>query len=512
MKLYRSNLISLIFAISLTFSCNKFDKPSKDNLVIAIEKAPMSLDPRYALDTFSERICRLIYDGLLEIDDNFNYVPDLAQSYTMPDEKTYVFKLKRNVHFHDGSKLTSEDVRYTYETIMDPEYGSVFRNAFINVDKIETPDEYTVVIRLKKPYAPFRTAVRMGIIPKRIGEKLGKEFSKQPVGTGVFKLKKNLGRDGVILERFPDYKPERAKLKTVTFKPVLDDTVRTLGLLKGSIDLVLNAIPAALLTKVRENEETAVKTGDGVQYQYMGFNLQDPVLKNLLVRRAIAHAIDRSSIIKYKLGGLAKPSTGLLAPINWAYYGDVHKYDYDPEKAKKLLDRAGYGLKQKDKKSYRLSLTYKTSTNPEALEIAGVIAANLRSVGIEVTLRSLEFGVFFDDIKSGNFQIYTLSWTGITEPDHYHYIFNSESFPPNGANRGRYKNKEMDRLTSLARVTVDQEKQKKIYAKIQQLAAEELPYVSLWHKDNVVAYRKSVKGFKLKANGDYYYLRDTHKE
>ena len=504
--------IFVVLSVLFLFSCSKFGKPTKENLVIAIEKAPMSVDPRFAMDTFSDRICRLMYDGLLDIDDSFNYVPNLAESYSMPDDKTYIFKLKQGVKFHDGSILTSADVKYTYETIMDPKFGSIFRNAFDEVQNIETPDESTIIIKLKKPFAPFRTAVRIGIVSQKVGQRLGKEFAKEPTGTGIFKLKKNMGRDGLVLERFDGYHGGAAKIQYVTFKPVLDDTVRALELMKGSADLVLNAIPAGLLDEVKKNGKISAAVGDGVQYQYMGFNMEDPILKNIKVREAVAYAIDRDSLIKYKLGGLAKKSSGLLAPVSWAYSPNVTEYEFNPEKANKILDEAKFPFKNTKEGKYRFDLVYKTSTNPESLEIAGVIADNLKKIGINVIIRSLEFGVFFDDIKKGNFQLFTLSWTGITDPDQYYYIFNSKSFPPDGGNRGRYSNKKMDGLTELARVTLDQNKQKKIYAEIQKLASQDLPYVSLWHKDNLVAMRNNIKGFKLKANGDYYYLKDTFKE
>jgi len=301
-------------------------------------------------------------------------------------------------------------------------------------------------------------------------------------------------------------------LKYVSFKPILDDTVRTLELMKGTVDLVLNAIPAELLTEVKKKKNLEVISGDGVQYQYLGMNLEDPILKDLSVRKAIAYAIDRDSIIEYKMKGKAKKSTGLLAPISWAYTSNVEKYEFDPKKSRDILDKAGYKLKDQKDGKYRFKLTYKTSTNPEALEIAGVIADNLKKVGIEVELRSLEFGVFFDDVKKGNFHIYTLSWTGITDPDHYYYTFNSNSIPPNGGNRNRYRNKRMDELTEQSRVKIDEGSLKGIFSEIQKLAAKELPYVSLWHRDNIVALNKNVKGFKLKANGDYFHLRSTYKE
>jgi peptide/nickel transport system substrate-binding protein len=240
----------------------------------------------------------------------------------------------------------------------------------------------------------------------------------------------------------------------------------------------------------------------------MGINLTDPILKNKLVRKAIAYSIDRESIIKYKFRGMARLSNSLLVPEHWAYEGNVEKYPYNPEIAKRLLDEAGFVDPDGDGPQKRFTITYKTSTNKFRIQIARMICNMLENVGIGVNLRAYEFGTFFSDIKSGNFQIYTMQWTEPLEPDFYYWIFHSKSIPDesgntNGANRGRYKNEEIDNLLSAGRIEIDREKRKEIYSKVQKIISDELPYISLWHEDNIAIINSRYTNYNIFPNASF---------
>jgi len=219
------------------------------------------------------------------------------------------------------------------------------------------------------------------------------------------------------------------------------------------------------------------------------------------VRQAIAHAIDRDAIIETLLDGQARKADGLLAPENWAYAQGLTRYKYDPEKAELLLDRAGF--KRRGPGEPRFVLSYKTSTDRLRNRIADVMVHQLEQVGIAVEKRSYEWSTFFDDIKKGNFQSFSLTWVGLMDPDILRYIFHSSMTPPVGANRGGYSNLHVDDLLDRARIENDTKKRKDLYVQAQRIIADDCVYVPLWWADDIVVTSKRLEGFKLEPGGVY---------
>ncbi len=317
--------------------------------------------------------------------------------------------------------------------------------------------------------------------------------------------------ESIELARNPLYYDGPPKVPRLLFRTIPEDTVRLLELEKGTIDLILNALPPDSLDRIRRNPSLSVATAPGTNYVYLGFNLTDPVFKERRVRKAFAYAIDRPAIIKNILQGLAEPATGLLSPTNWAYDGRVRRYDYDPAEARRLLDEAGYRDPDGEGPKIRFKVVHKTSQNDLARRVAEVLQEQLARVGVGVDIRTYEWATFYSDIKSGNFQMFTLSWVGVFEPDMFYYLFHSESVPPEGANRGRYSNRELDRLVEEGRRTTDPQRRREIYGRAQEILAEDLPYVPLWYTMNVLAARRGVTGFRLTPAGDFYSLREVEK-
>jgi peptide/nickel transport system substrate-binding protein len=240
--------------------------------------------------------------------------------------------------------------------------------------------------------------------------------------------------------------------------------------------------------------------GEGTNYQYIAFNLNDPVFQDLRVRKAIAHAIDRRRIVKYLLRDQARLATGVIPPNNWSYEADVAEYAYDPDLARRLLREAG-------KES--LSFTFRTSTDETTRLLAAVLQQQLREVGIHMEIRSNEFATFFADVQSGNFQAYSLQWVGgNNEPDIFSLIFHSAMTPPTGANRGHYRNEEVDRLIEFARTETDVEKRRTAYQRIQRIVADELPYISLWYVGNTCVYNKRIRNMSLHPSGEYDFMEN----
>lgn len=495
------------FLLSL-IGCTPSSPPSKTApFVIAIESSPTQLDPRFATDAYSERIGQLLFSRLIRFDPSGEIVSDLAERWEIRSETEYLFYLKKNVTFHDGRPVTSDDVRYTYESLLDPRSGTPHRRLTEIIDRIEAPDPGTVRFHLRKPYAPFLTEMTKGIVPRHLAEFDPARFSSRPVGSGPFSLVRNQPDEGVELAAYAGYFEGAPSLPHLHFRIIPDDSVRLLELEKGNIDLIQNAFPPDALPRLQANPTLKVLHAPGTTYSYIGFNLKDPFLKMTNVRAAIAFAVNREEITRHIFKDLARPADGLLPSSHWAYTSAAKRYRYDPDRAGRLLDQAGFP--DPPGPSPRFKLIHKTSQNELARRVVEVLQRQLGQVGIDLEIRSYEWGTFFADIKAGNFQLFTLSWVGIQDPDMYYNIFHSGGIPPNGSNRGRYENRALDRLVEEGRVTLDPIKRKALYEEVQKIVSEELPYVSLWHLDNVAVMKKEVSGYILYPDGDFYSLTKT---
>jgi peptide/nickel transport system substrate-binding protein len=246
-----------------------------------------------------------------------------------------------------------------------------------------------------------------------------------------------------------------------------------------------------------------VQEAGGENFSYLGFNLEDPVTGLLPVRRAIAHAIDRESILRFLFRGGGRPAQGMFPPEHWAGTDTLEVIPHDPGRARALLASAGFGADRP------LHLVYKTSSDPFRVRLATVIQDQLAQVGIRLDVRSYDWGTFYGDIKAGRFQLYGLSWVGIRTPDIFRHVFHSASVPPEGANRGRYRSTGADRLIEAARAEQDLDRQAALYGELQALLLEELPYVPLWYEDQVYVSRTRVTGYRLAPDGNYDGLVDV---
>ncbi len=489
--------------------CEEEDLLGRGILVVGLEANPTHLDPRLSTDAASSRINELLYSRLFRKNEAGEPVEDLVEEWVRIDATNYRFRIREDVRFHDGRPLDARDVRYSFESTMDPALGSPLRGSYQMIESIECPDPHTLLFRLREPYASLLVNLDLGILPRPRGEGDDGRSREGHIGSGPFRFVSWTQNHEIRLEANPGYFGGPARLREVRFRIVPDDTVRILELRKGTIHLLQNDIEPEVLRSLEQDARFIFQKRQGTNYSYLGLHLKDPILGDLRVRRAIAHAIDRRAIIEHLIGGLAVPAKGVLSPLNWAYEPAVEVYGYDPEEARRLLDEAGYRDPDGPGPSKRFSLSYKTSQNELRRRIGEAIQGFLGEVGIDVKMRSYEWGTFFSDIRKGNFQIYTLTWVGITDPDIYYYLFHSKSIPPNGANRGYYLNPDMDRLIERGRVLQDREKRREVYSRIQKIAARDLPYVSLWNEVNVVVMDRRVRGFVLRPDGDFLSLKDV---
>jgi peptide/nickel transport system substrate-binding protein len=474
-----------------------------DTVTVAIESSPTNLDPRIGSDAQSERIDELMFDSLVKKDAQFNLQPDLATRWEMPNPLTYIFHLRTDVRFQNGQVLTARDVKWTLDSMCDHSILTTKYQGYRNIASIDAPDPATVVIHMKQPDAALLWSLSdgaLGIVPYGSGN----DFQQHPIGTGPFRFVSQELDKEVVLERNPLSWQIAPKIARLRFEVIPDEMTRALALRKGSADIASNALSPDMIWSMRNDKNLAVAEAPGTVVQYLTFNLRDPYLRDSRVRQAIAYAMNRPLVIATLLRGMARPADSLLPTNHWAYTGDVTHYDYDPQRARRLLDDAGY---KPGHDGIRFHLTMKTSTDGGARELAMALQQQLRAVGIALDVRSFEFATFYSDISHGSFGIYSLRWIGGNEdPDIFRYAFASSSVPPHGANRGAYSNPEADRLLQTAATESDQAQRRTAYVRVQQILAEELPSLPLWFVDSVVMYNCRISGVDASPSGNFYFL------
>lgn len=490
-------LLFILFACLA--SCASSDAREPGTVIFALDEAPQNLDPRIGIDATSERLGQIMFSSLLKKTRDFTVEPDLALRWEIPNPTTYIFHLRDDVLFHDGRKLTARDVVYTFRSLLDGSVRSTKSGTYRLIESVEARGDLTVEFKLKEPFGPFLwnlTRGGVGIVP----EGSPPNVASNPIGSGEFKFVRYIPDGEIVLERNDAYYGTKPHISAVVFKIVPEAIVRALELRKGSVDIALNVLPPDTVEVLKHNEDLQFMQAPGTTYQYVAFNLKDPVFTDLRVRKAFAYAIDRDKIIRYLWRSQARPATGVIPVGNWSYSGDVASYAYDPQRARDLLSQAG---------KTGLSFTFRTSTDETGRLLATVFQQQLKEVGIEMSIQSNEPATFSADIEKGNFQAYSRRWIGgNNDPDIFNLIFHSTMTPPNGANRGFYSNPEVDRLIDFARRETDLEKRKMAYRQIQRIVADDLPYVSLFYVDNVVVYNKRVEGMVLYPAGEYAFLSD----
>jgi peptide/nickel transport system substrate-binding protein len=495
--------VCVAFLLFLLNGCGPHNNNDPSSLTFLIESNPTNLDPRFATDSQSQKIDGLLFSSLLERDDQMNFHGDLADSWTTPDPLTYTFHLRPGAHFHDGRPLIAADVKATFDSILNPATHSPKRGAFRMIASIDDLDAATVIFHLNEPYASFlwnlaRPAV--GIVPHDAGT----DFSRHPVGSGPFRFVSQSQDEEVIVERNPDYFRGAAQMARLRFRVVPDAVVRALELQKGSADLEMSSLSPDMIPVLARRSGLAVTQRPGTNFGYLGFNLEDLILAKREVRQALAFATDRDALIRYLLGGQARIASGILPPNHWAYEPNVAQYTLDPVRAEKILDAAGFPRQQG---GARFHLTLKTSTEEQARLIGAVLQEQWRRIGVDLELRPLELATLLADAARGNFQLTYSRWVGANnDPDVFEFVFSSKRFPPDGANRGHYRNPRIDALVDQIRIETDREKRKAHCSEVQRILADDLPYLPLWFTDVVSVHRRSLGDLQLSPTGDFDFL------
>lgn len=477
-RLPKVRLLASIFACCVVMlygqvSLSYAQEQAQHTLQFAIAQAPLNLDPCYATDAASERVNRLLYTRLVEFDAASKPVAGIAD-WQMQTPQLYRFVLKPNLaHFPHGKALNAQDVKATYERLMQLK-DSPHAAEFANVQSIQTPNANTIEFHLKSPDTHFASKLIIGILPSDLIAK-GHDFSHQPVGNGTFKFVS--WQHSLLIERVRDG-------LMVTFSEVKDPTVRVLKLMRGEADVLQGDLPPELVKYLQSKPNVTVKTSMGTNFSYLGLNMQDPILQSLKVRQALAYAIDRPAIIKQVMLANTRVADAILTPEHYAGNAHLAPYAYNPTLAKALLKEAGIRLP--------LKLVYKTSTDAQRVRLATIIQAQMAPAGIELEIRSLDWGTFFQDVKQGKFQLFGLTWVGIKTPEIYAKAFGSEYKPPNGFNRGHYQDAILDALMA-----------KEDWPAVTQRVHVQLPYIPLWYEGQFAAYRQYVQGYQPQPDGNW---------
>ena len=470
-------------------------------LVLALQSDPHSLDPRFGTDANAARLADLLHVALTRPDAAAGRRPELAAAWEVRDPLTIVFRLRSDFHFPDGARVEAEDVRATYLAVLDPALASPKRAALAVLSSIDAPDPATVVMHLSEPFAPFLDATGLGILPAARARDRG-EVS---VGAGPLRVVRAERGEHIVLEPNRGWPGGRPRLDPLVVRIVPDEVVRVLELERGGVQLLEDAPEPEMVDWLARFPHLVVRRSPGTSVDYLAFNLHDPRLARRRVRAAIALALDRDALVRFVLGGMARPASGLLAPEHWAYAALPTRHP-DLARARWLLDRAGYPDPDGPGPLPRFRLIYKTSNQLGRRRLGEAIQAALARVGIALEVRTYEWGTLFADVRRGNFQLCALAWVGIGDPDLYYLAFHSTMHPPAGYNRGGYASRVMDRLTESGRRELDLERRRAIYARVQRRAARDLPVVPLWWEDRIVLQSRRLQGFEPSPDGDLHSL------
>ncbi len=475
-----------------------------DMIRVGLPQLPMSLDSRYATDAASHRVQEFLHRGLIRLDEKFLPQPDLAESWQHPDPLTWEFTLKHHVRFHDGSMVQATDVAATLEAVLDETLASPLRTGLAAIRRIEVLANDRLRITLNKPDASLLTRLKIGIIPKSIA-RMGRR-PRNMIGCGPYRLLSWQGNQ-LDIELLNKSVSVSDGVNRIRFVGVKDPVTRVLKLVRGELDFTQGDLPPHLLPYLQKQTGINIQYRPSTTFSYIGLNLQDEYLKDVRVRRALALGLDRKRLKKALFSDLPELAETVLTSSHWAA-ALLHETPFDPIKAEKLLDAAGF---PRSTQGRRFHLTYRTSTNPIRLRLVTAIADAWQKLGVDVSIESLEWGGFYARIKRGDFQTFSLDWVGITDPDIYRWILHSEMWPPTGSNRGRYSNKQVDDWLDLAAGLEDREARALLYTKVQAQAQVDQVYIPLWYQPVIAISGPKIRGFQPSPDGSLLSLRFVSK-
>jgi len=501
---------ALFFSVSIpAHTENQTDNPSYgDKIIIGSSAEASNLIPMLSSDGASHEVSGFIFNGLVKYDKDLTLIGDLAKSWDISEDGLIItFHLKKGIKWQDGVEFTADDVLFGYKTIIDEKTLSAYKEDYFQVKKAEVLDKYTFRVTYDKPYAPALASWgSLVILPRHILEKedINKTgFSRKPIGTGPFKFKEWIPGQKVMLEANENYFEGRPYLDGVVIRIIPDPATTFLELKTKGLDWIgLSPLQYQKQTETEFFRKNYKKFRyPSFTYTYLGFNLKHPWFCDKRIRQAIAFALDKEEIVKGVLLGMGSVSTGPYVPDTWPYNPNVKKYEYNPQKAKELLKEAGWqdtdgdGILEKNGKKFEFTILTNMG-NTVRIKTATIIQYRLREIGIKVNIRQLEWSAFINwFIDKKRFEAVILGWSIGLDPDQYD-IWHSTKIKDKELNFVSFKNSEVDELLEKGRRTFDIEKRKQAYFRIQEILAEELPYIFLYVPDSLPIVSSRFEGIK----------------
>ena len=478
------------------------------------------LNPVIANDSASGTINDQVFNGLVKYDKDIKLIGDLAERWDVSNRgKTITFHLRKGVMWHDGVEFTADDCLFTYQKFIDPKVATPYSSSYMDVRKAVAVDKYTFRVTYKEPFSPALESWSMGMVPKHLldGRDINTDqFNRHPIGTGPYKFKEWIAGQKIVLEANDDYFEGRPNIDQFIYRIIPDSSTMFQELLSGGVDMMgltpLQYLRKSETRRIKENYRKFRYPANA--FTYLGYNLTNPFFMYVRVRQALSYAINRQSIIDGILLGLGRPCTGPFSYVSWAYTPGAKSYNYDPELAKKMLaeegwkDQNGDGILEKNGKSFRFTILTNQG-NTERIRTAEIIQQNLRTVGIDVNIRVMEWQAFLEQIDKRSFEAIILGWSMGRDPDLYD-IWHSSKTKKGEYNFIGYTNDEVDRLLVEGRRTFDIEKRKKIYYRIHEVLAEEQPYSFLYVPDALPIVHKRFKGIEPAPLGIFYNFIKWH--
>ena len=497
----------VVISLLILFGCAR-EKRAGDTLYLRLLADLTTLDPALIVDVAGGSVGCKLFNGLVRYDREMNIIPDLATRWEIsPDNRSYTFYLREGVRFANGGSLTAWDVKYSFQRVLAKETRSprtwvldriIGAKGFMNgeaeeVEGIKVPDDYTLCLTLREPFAPFLGFLAMPagyIVSKEEVKRWGEEFGRHAIGTGPFRLSEWRHGERIVLTRNEDYFDALPKVKKICYRIIPEDLTAIAEFESGNIDLI--SIPSAEFERFLNNPEynPYILSEAGLNVYYLGLNCEKEPFNRMAVRQAINYAIDKQSILDTILKDRGILSCGPIPPSLPGHNQGLEPYPYDPVRAKELLLKAGF------KDGFEMTIYQKESK--EAQNLTEVFQAQLKQVGIRVKIVQREWSAFKEAINKGEPDSFYLAWIA-DYPDAENFLaplFHSKNLGP-GGNRARFKDEEIDRLIQEAEGTVDDKKRIRLYNEIEGIIRERAPWVFLWHLREYVVHQPWVKNLRL---------------
>lgn len=459
----------------------------------------LGLDPHKNTMHRTLRLYELVYSTMTRLAPDLSVQPELCESWEIKGDTVYIFHLRKGVKFHNGEELTAEDVKFSYERILNPDTASPAKSFVEAIQKIETPDQYTVVITLSRPSAAFLSNIahpNTSIVSKKVATT--GDLAKDVVGTGAFKLAEWVPDNYMRLVRNPDfYIPGQPYLDAIEWRIIPDRATILAGLRTGQIDLAdLDAKNAQL---ARASRTLIVDTAPMLTYTFLGFNCEREPFTDPRVRLALSYAVDRQAVIDAVLLGEGE-ITGPIPPSlkQWALpVSEYPNYTQDLDKAKALLAEAGY--------PNGFEFTIMTWQTPEGTAISQVLQDQLKAIGVQAKIEQLERGLWIANWKESKFDAFESGNSGSPDPDFMLYrTFHSEG----ATNVFKFKNEKVDQLLEKAQFTVDYKQRKAYYDELQRELVQSAPMVWLYVANQFRVHQQYVKGVIVMPDTSIVYARE----